>query len=168
MQGSCDMPDDTEVPEEVKNKVGRTSTFSIEIGEMICEDIENCSKGLKTICEGNDKYPSARTFHRWLNESDDLRHRYARAKENQADFLIDEVIQIADNDSEDIKIVGEDEREVQNSEFIQRSKVRIETRFRLAGKLHAKKWGDRQEIDFNSDAQPIIFNVSRASDKNKD
>ena len=127
---------------------GRPSTFDKTTFESVCQAIETIPKGLKWILDADDDLPQLRTFYLWLEnegEGEELMQRYRRARNRQAELIIDETLEIADDTSQDTKTVGgdENEREVVNSEWIQRSKVRIETRFKLAGKLDSARWGDK-------------------------
>lgn len=61
---------------------GRPSTFTQDVADLICERIVESDYGLEQICASED-LPSARTVYRWLNEHDDFRQQYARAKEAQ-------------------------------------------------------------------------------------
>lgn len=124
---------------------GRPSSFNKQIADRICETIATTPRGLDFICSGNDEFPHASTVHRWLTENADFRESYLRARERQADLIFDECLEIADDASGDSKLIGgEDEtREVCNTEFVQRAKLRIDTRMRMAGKLAPKKYGDK-------------------------
>lgn len=126
--------------------LGRPSDYTPELAERVLEAISTTSRGLDFICQANDGFPSARTVHRWLEQHDSFRQSYVRARERQADLIFDECLEIADDSSGDTKIVGSDEneREVCDTEFVQRAKLRIETRMRMAGKLAPKKYGDKQ------------------------
>lgn len=126
---------------------GRPSSYTPEIADEICERLATTPRGLDFICESDEALPSARQVHRWLNEHEDFRQSYVRARERQADLLFDECLEIADDGSNDTKLVGREgeEREVTDSDVIQRSKLRVETRLRMAGKLAPKKYGDRIE-----------------------
>ena len=135
MQACCDMPEDTEVPEKVEKTKAEGVKFSIEIAERICEDIESKPSGLRTICEGNDEYPNLRTFYKWLESSEELRHRYARAKYNQADLLAEQVIEISDDEKRDANC----------------RRVSIDARKWVAGKLRPEKWGDKIEVEHSAD-----------------
>ena len=53
---------------------------------------------------------------------------------------------IADDDSKDVRH-GKDGEELLNAEFVQRSRLRIDTRKWLASKLLPKMYGDRKEIE---------------------
>ncbi|MCK5600579.1 terminase [Candidatus Pacearchaeota archaeon] len=88
---------------------------------------------------------------RWLDADEELRDRYARAKEAQADFMADEMLDIADdgrNDWMKRHQANGESVEVVNNEVIQRSKLRIDARKWLASKLKPKKYSEKlqQEI----------------------
>ncbi len=73
-----------------------------------------------------DHLPALRTIFNWLSTKEDFLHQYTRAKEESADALTDEMLDIADD-----------------GEHIQRSRLRIETRKWLSSKLKPKKYGDK-------------------------
>jgi hypothetical protein len=135
-------------PSKFKPK-GRPSSFNEKVASEICERIATTPRGIDFICESDDEMPSARTVHRWLNEDESFRQSYLRARERQADLIFDECLEIADDASRDTKMVGREgeEYEVCNTEFVQRAKLRIDTRMRMAGKLAPKKYGDKLDIE---------------------
>jgi len=82
----------------------------------------------------------------------DLVEHYAQAREIQADRLAEEILEIADDARNDyMEKVGRDgRRKVEfNSENVNRSRLRIDTRKWLAGKLRPKVYGDKQVVDVN-------------------
>lgn len=84
--------------------------------------------------------------------------QYARAKEESADSLADEILDIADNATNDWmkRNHGEDDPGwVANGENIQRSRVRIDTRKWIASKLKPKKYGDKMAIGGADDLPPV-------------
>lgn len=121
----------------------------LERAERVCKIIESTTKGLTRICKDekeNPDFPCEASFYRWLNDSEDLRERYARAKSDQAERLVDEMLEIADDS--DLDAIADDEGNKRlNSEFVQRSKLRIDTRKWIASKLKPKKFGDKIELD---------------------
>jgi hypothetical protein len=127
---------------------GRPSSFTQEIADEICERLVE-GESLRKICR-DDHTPNVATVCRWLASNEGFREHYAHARALQADTLADEILDIADDASLDTKIVGEDEREVCNTEFVQRSKLRIDSRKWLAGKMAPKKYGDYQTVDLNA------------------
>jgi len=135
---------------------GRPTKFSKEIADKICEQLSTSSVGLVTICAMSNM-PSTTTVYNWLN---DEKHKhfletYTRAREAQAHFLADEIIQIADDTTEDEKIVsiGEDgiEVKVTDHEVIARSRLKVDVRKWLASKLFPKKYGDRIHTELSGE-----------------
>lgn len=116
--------------------------------------------------------PTEKTIHNWLNSNKEFLQLYARAKEFQADFMIDETIDIADDGTNDtiiIQMPSGAEREVENKEWTNRSKLRIETRKWIASKLKPKKYGDK--LDVTSDGEkittPPVLNIQIDGEKIK-
>jgi hypothetical protein len=125
------------------------SGFTQDIADAICERIAD-GESLRSIClEGG--MPTKTMVMRWLGKPEfiSFRDQYARAREIQADALFDEMLDICDdgsNDWMDRKFGGKIER-VTDPEALQRSRLRIDTRKWIAGKLQPKKYGERQAID---------------------
>lgn len=88
---------------------------------------------------------------RWLADEDreDFRRQYARAREAQADTIFDEIIDIADNATNDwMERNGQDDEGYQlNGEHVQRSRLRLDARKWMAGKLAPKKYGDKIQTE---------------------
>jgi hypothetical protein len=83
-----------------------------------------------------------------------LRNKYARAREIQADYLADQIIEISDETHSD-KSFNEDGYEVTNHEVIARSRLRVDARKWKASKLYPKKYADRVDTDLTSGGQKI-------------
>jgi hypothetical protein len=98
----------------------------------------------------NPGMPHVATVCRWLarEENEDFREQYARAREAQADVLFDEILDIADNGSNDWMQANDPDnpRWRHNGEAIRRLQLRIDARKWIAGKL--RPYGERvaQEI----------------------
>lgn len=160
-----DLHNNTMENSEEKNLGGAPTIFSQDIADKICEEIATSSKSLKTICRPADM-PAVRTVLKWLSEGDkedgkpELKgfvHQYARAREEQADFLAEEIIEIADDGSNDLMTItkGDISYEQENKEVTNRSKLRVEARKWIASKLKPKKYADR--IDHNIEGEQTIF-----------
>lgn len=90
------------------------------------------------------EFPSSETVHAWLVKSEEFRKSYLRAREAQADLLFDECLEIADHTNDDTIILSSG-TEIPNKEWILRSKLRVDTRMRMVGKLSPKKYGEKME-----------------------
>lgn len=117
-----------------------------EVFNAICTDLSSSNIGLHHLCKKHGI--SHVTFYEWIKDVEML-NKYTRAREQQADFLADEIIQIADDSSNDTKTIikGDEAIEVENTEWTNRSKLRVEARKWIAAKLKPKKYGDKVEID---------------------
>ncbi|MBB2702039.1 UNVERIFIED_ORG: hypothetical protein GGE63_000120 [Rhizobium esperanzae] len=95
--------------------------------------------------------PAKSTVLAWLadDEKSAFRTRYAQAREIQADGFVDEMVEIADDGSNDWmeKQFGEETRWVENGEALRRSQLRISTRQWIAEKLKPKKYGAKVELE---------------------
>ncbi|WP_152663975.1 terminase small subunit protein [Sphingomonas sp. SRS2] len=120
----------------------RATVRTPEIDEAIISGLSE-GKPLAEICR--DKDIGRSTVYDWQIADPDLAGRIARAREIGFDAIADACLEIADDSSLDVKIVGEDEREVCNTEFVQRAKLRIETRLKLLAKWDPKRYGDKIE-----------------------
>lgn len=127
------------------------TTYTEEIANKILDRIASEPTSLKVICK-EEGMPSASTVYKWLVENKSFSDKYARAKIDQAEILADEIIDIADDSSGDDEIrytaEGEPYR-VENKEWVNRSKIRIDARKWKLSKLLPKKYGDRQIVDMS-------------------
>lgn len=124
---------------------------------QLCQATMETDKGIKRLCDiyraDDPGFPPARTIREWIANSEEFTAQYTRAKEMQARHIFEQIIEIADDSSEDeIFIGGDDEsgegaKRVMNSEFVQRSKLRVEARKWALSKLLPKEFGDKIEVD---------------------
>lgn len=134
-------------------KLGRPTTYTPELGDIVCEGIAS-GKPLVKICE-SDSLPEPRSIYRWLRENEDFRHNYEMAKDDMADYMADESIDISDNQASQAVLVDDvplvlDGKPVMSvsAASVAHAKLRIETRKWYASKLKPKKYGDKiqQEV----------------------
>lgn len=127
----------------------------VAVFKQICKKLAQTSMGITYICNADNELPVPSTVFLWLSIEQDkngatpLSDRYARAKEAQADYLAEEIIAIADDGSNDyMEKVNKDGStyETLNTEHVQRSRLRIDTRRWVAAKLRPKKYGDKLEL----------------------
>lgn len=126
---------------------GRPTDYTTEIADAICERIAD-GESLRSICS-DDGMPNKATVFRWLGKHEEFGDQYARAREAQADTLFDEVLDIADDARNDwMERNGDgDAGYVANGEHIQRSRLRIDARKWMAGKMRPKKYGDSMNLN---------------------
>ncbi len=128
---------------------GRPSDFTEELADIICERIAD-GASLRSICAADDM-PNKSTVFRWLAAHKGFADQYTRAREEQAETLADEIVQIADDGSNDTYLDRLGKERV-NTDVISRSKLRVDARKWVASKLKPKKYGDKQVIDLNTNS----------------
>src|SRR5277367_587457 len=110
--------------------IGRPSLFTTELGDEICNRIAD-GESLRAIC-AEVEMPDKATVFRWLSAegNKDFRNQYIRAREAQADSLVDDILLIADDARNDwMKRNGENATGYQeNGEVLRRSALRIDAR----------------------------------------
>ena len=125
--------------------MGRPSIFNLELASEICARIATSADSIATICEADDM-PTAKSVFLWLAKHPDFLQQYAHAKQAQADYLAEEMLDIADDGRNDwMERLDKDGKSIGwelNGEHVQRSRVRLDTRKWLASKLKPKKYGD--------------------------
>lgn len=135
--------------------MGRPSEFDQQTADEICDRLTN-GESLRRITLGDDM-PASSTVFKWLIQQPNFAEQYARAREAQADTLADEIVDIADDGSNDF--MGEDEK--YNGDAVARSKLRVDARKWVAAKLKPKKYGDRQLLGSDPENPlPPGFNVT--------
>lgn len=125
--------------------VGRPSEFSQTTADAICDKLVE-GKSLRSILLADDM-PASSTVFKWLKQNPDFAEQYAHARDAQADTLADEILDIADDGTNDWMDDQEEAGGVRyNGDAVQRSKLRVDARKWVAAKLKPKKYGDRQLI----------------------
>lgn len=118
---------------------GRPTKLTQELMQDIFTRIER-GETLTSICAG-EGMPVPRTVYLWLEVAPDLYSRFARAREIGYDAIAEETVRIADETSHDT-VTDANGNDRPNSEWISRSKLRVETRLKLLAKWSPKKYGD--------------------------
>lgn len=120
------------------------------------EILERLSVGepLAQICR-DEHMPSANVFRGWCGTDEALAIAYARAREEGFDAIALDALHIADDNSQDTRY-SKDGQEMPDSEWISRSKLRVETRLKLLAKWDPKRYGDKiMQEHTGTDGGPI-------------
>lgn len=125
-------------------KMGRPTLYSEELAERICDLVSISECGLKKLCDAHDWMPDRDTINTWRFKNDDFSARYDKAKRNQAEIMMSTIMDIADDSANDY-IIDEDGNKRINSELVNRSRLRIDTRKFLAMKLLPKLYGEKPD-----------------------
>jgi transposase-like protein len=119
--------------------------YSPELADAICELVAE-GESIRTICKA-EGMPAKSTIFKWLREHKDFSDQYARAKEDQLEALADEILEIADDKSNDVS----GELQMPNGVAVQRAKLQTDTRKWLLAKLVPKKYGDKLDMNLGGE-----------------
>jgi len=120
------------------------SLISQAASDYICDQIAE-GRSLRSILKDADM-PASSTVFKALAADREFAERYARAREVQADALFDEILDIADESKNDT-FVDADGNIGTNQEVVARSRIRIDARKWMAGKLRPKVYGDKLDLN---------------------
>ncbi len=131
--------------------------YNEELAQEICNAIATHAQSVQSLCNENPHWPDRDTIFAWIVRYPDFNSLYARAKRSQAEVMVDELLDVADDKSGDM-IVSPNGKITIDSEYINRSRLRIDTRKWIACKLIPKVYGDRGIIDEVKDNQDELRN----------
>lgn len=109
---------------------GRPSSYSEDLADSICEQLAS-GQSLRQICD-QPGMPHRITVIRWQESNEDFATKCARAREEQADYMDDLILEVANNCT---------------PETAQADRVKISAYQWRASKLKPKKYGDKQQVE---------------------
>lgn len=123
--------------------VGRPESYTIAIAEEICQRLSD-GETLTEICK-LEHMPCLSLVMLWARDRADFMELYARARRVQFERMVDEIIDISDDATNDWvnRQFGEDTVRVIDHEHVNRSKLRVDSRKWLLGKMLPDRFGDR-------------------------
>lgn len=150
--------------------IGRPSKFTEATGAEICRRLGE-GESLRAICR-DSAMPAEATVRGWVIDGidEEFAARYHRARELQAFGWAEEILEVADDGTNDFV-----ERERENgskyvafdAENVQRSRLRIDARKWLVSKILPKIYGDKvsaeikAEVTHNGDAPVTPLQLAR-------
>jgi transcriptional regulator with PAS, ATPase and Fis domain len=140
--------------------MGRKSTFTQEMADKICKKLSQ-GESLRTIMKA-DGMPDISTVYDWLNKFPAFADQYARAREEQAETMADEIVSIADETPQTVMVLDKngDALDIKlDSAYIQWQRQRIDARKWTASKLRPKKYGDRV-VHAGDEENPMVVEQS--------
>lgn len=126
-------------------KIGRPTDFTEELGDEICAQVMQGYSLVKILKAENMPEPS--TIYRWFRLHSKFRENYATAKQDQADYFVEDILEISD---------------AATSDTIQVDRLRVDTRKWAASKYKPKKYGDSTTL--KGDAENPLEIISREQD----
>jgi len=121
----------------------------------ICVEISS-GRSLRSICL-DEGMPDKATVFRWLAKYEAFRDQYAHAREAQADAMLEDILEIADDGTND-SYTDEEGNVRTNQDVIARSRLRVDARKWAMSKMAPKKYGEKLDLNHSGSVnlQPII------------
>jgi hypothetical protein len=119
-------------------------------------------ESLRTAC-AREGMPGMTTVFRWLGASNtepwaqDFREQYARAKEEAADAMAEEILYISDNTVEGEIVVTKPDKsgkmvtETRKEDMLGHRRLQVDTRKFLMAKMKPKRYGDKLDLTSGGD-----------------
>ena len=123
----------------------------VQIDANFKQMIELIEKGYSVRKACKELHISTRTFNEWLQVDVEKQNQYVRATQVRADNIFEEILDIADEANKDVLRVDEYGNQIINNEFVQRSRIRIDARKWMLGKMNPKKYGDSVKLTGDAD-----------------
>jgi hypothetical protein len=152
-----------------KKKVGRPSSFSQSTADELCAYLSS-GQSLRTACN-NPNMPTVKTVFNWFRTYPEFLQQYARAKQEAADAMAEEILDISDDGTNDWMEInrGNYESWQVNGEAVQRSKLRVDTRKWLMAKMKPKVYGDKLDLTTDGKEMPApIIAINALPDTTKE
>jgi hypothetical protein len=134
-------------PQKKKNgsPKGANSKYTQDAAIRICTLIAQ-GRSLNSLAK-MEGMPDISTVYRWIAEHQAFREMYTKAREDQADTLADEILNISDEEPMQV-IRTEDGGSIErlDSAGINRNRLRVDARKWVAAKLKPRKYGDRTTL----------------------
>lgn len=147
-----------------KRKRGRPVKYSAAVGRAVCKMLE---RGMSVNAISKRPHmPAESTIRKWAaNPDNPFSTNYALSRQIGYLRLADELLEIADDGTNDYV-----EREnsdgstyaALNSEHIQRSRLRVDTRKWILAKMLPKVYGDKTETTHKLDASAAFVDMMKA------
>jgi len=126
-----------------RNKADYNEQKKEEIKAEIINRMAN-GQSITSICNNVMHMPAPKTILEWVEKDPLFGKNYAHARLQQADVLFNQCLDIADDSSRDT-LEDKDGKKIVNHAAIQRDRLKIETRFRMAGKM-SNKYADKAAL----------------------
>ena len=144
--------------------VGRPTDYNQDKAILICSRMAE-GESLRSICR-DESMPALSTVFLWVAKHSEFSEQYKLAMASRADAMFEDMIEIADDGRNDYIVNGEGEERF-NTEHVQRSRLRLDTRKWMLSKMLPKKYGEKITDEIIGNDNEIEIRVVRVS-KNKD
>jgi hypothetical protein len=150
-------------------KRGRKPTPEAERNRIIAHVLAETATGrfISRILAEDEDMPGHTTWWKWVFEDEKLSEKVVQARAHGVEAMLDECGEIADDGTNDFvkkpkKDEGDPDEYAFDKEHVQRSKLRVETRIKLAQMLKPKTYGPKLDLTSGGDKIALSAEVEAA------
>lgn len=123
-----------------KHAGGRPTLYSQELAQKICDKTSTCTMGLTELCKTMPGWPDKDSVNVWRLTYPEFSAKYAEAKRQQAELLVEEIVQLSDQSHTYCDEAGNLRYD---AAFTSAQRLKVDTRKWLASKLIPKVYGEK-------------------------
>ena len=128
-----------------------------DIVDAICKRISEGTSLTQAVIDL--KTIPKKTFFTWIDVDEVKRNQYTRATSERADAIFEQTLTIADKQDKDVYTDGEGNKKTDHN-VLGRSRLQVDTRKWMAGKLNPKKYGEASLLKIGDpDGEPLKINA---------
>ena len=142
---------------------GRPTKYTDQLAQDICDGLID-GQSLNKLCMSDDM-PCKASVYNWLSDPEHAAFldKYTHARERQAETFMDQCVDIADDNEDDtITLVNKAGKEYEkvNHDHINRSRLRVDTRIKIAERMAPRKYAIQHLEVSGPDKGPIEVGTS--------
>jgi hypothetical protein len=145
--------------------MGRPTIYSEELANTIFELLANGTSLIK-ICQRDDM-PVLSTVFDWIAKKPDFSDKYRIARDHQADYFAESIVDIAAENELRGVYRGEEVTIELSSTAVARNRLRMDAQKWYASKLNPRKYGDKTILAGDDEAPLVIKTIERTIVKPK-
>ena len=141
--------------------------------EILSEIFERISKGesLRAVLRDSKPIPQ-KTFFEWIDNNELFSKQYARATEERAEKIFEEILEISDTPVEGVVIETDDygKTKEKRGDMLGHRRLQVDSRKWMLSKMMPKKYGEKLDIDHTTKGneianQPPVFIFKNLNEK---
>lgn len=125
---------------------GRPAKYTKELADRVCFELSQ-GKSLRTVCK-NDWCPEGVTIFKWMREMPEFLSQYEKAKQESADALAEEIMDIADTpmEGDEVTINADGSKVIKKGDMLGHRRLQIDSRKWIMSKMKPKKYGEKLDM----------------------